>query len=398
MSGDAGWRTRSRASAKRRASYAISALSRRGENRERRERRQLRSHRHQRQQQRCDQQPLPVQRADVAQPERDVRQQVEGGAAQHRDRRHQLQGLLHVSQGLLQAERQQHDAGDHREVEIRIGVARDLVSLPALGGARQPPRRHQRHHVEVQPPHGGRDDDAEHGRGDDTGVHAGLGTDADGHDGLAERDDHDQAVALGEVRRHQLPSLGAEEVRLGHVQHQGQSPQGALQRAVEEGCRDQEAHSDRRSPGEPDHRLPQPGIVAAGEHEERDLRPAHDPIGAREEQSLRVECLRHAQRRHEERRHRREHHQAHGALLRIHDAGQPRIAGPGPPQHAEDQQSLRQALPRRIAHHQRRALRQRQHEHQVEEQLEGGHVLLLAHHGCQPWPPAGRGGAHRGVG
>jgi len=40
-----------------------------------------------------------------------------------------------------------------------------------------------------------------------------LGAHADGDDRLAERDDHDEAVALGEMVRLELPALCAEEVR-----------------------------------------------------------------------------------------------------------------------------------------------------------------------------------------
>jgi hypothetical protein len=72
----------------------------------------------------------------------------------------------------------------------------------------QPPLGDQRHDVEVQPPQRRRDDDAERGGGHDAGLDLEpLGADADGDDRLAERDDDDQPVALGEVAGHELPPL-----------------------------------------------------------------------------------------------------------------------------------------------------------------------------------------------
>ena len=57
-------------------------------------------------------------------------------------------------------------------------------------------------------------------------------------------------------------------------------------------------------------------------------------------------------------------------LLGVDDARQPRVADPRPPQHAEHEQPLREPLPGRLVGHQRRALGQREHEDEVEEQLE----------------------------
>ena len=60
-----------------------------------------------------------------------------------------------------------------------------------------------------------------------------LGADADGDDRLAEGDDHDEAVAFGEVGGHELPPVGAEEERPGDVEGEGDEPQHALRGAVE---------------------------------------------------------------------------------------------------------------------------------------------------------------------
>ncbi len=47
---------------------------------------------------------------------------------------------------------------------------------------------------------------------------------ADRDDRLAERDQHDQPEALGEVARHEPPAVEAEELRAAHVEHQREQP------------------------------------------------------------------------------------------------------------------------------------------------------------------------------
>jgi hypothetical protein len=113
------------------------------------------------------------------------------------------------------------------------------------------------------------------------------------------------------------------------------------------------------------------------------VREPHDRIGAGEDQAGVAERLGHAQPDDEQRRHRDEDHDPDGVLLGVHDARQPRVADPRPPQHTEHEQPLRQPLPRRLVGHQRRALRQREHEHEVEEQLQRADRVPLARGGPQ---------------
>ena len=72
-----------------------------------------------------------------------------------------VQVLVHVAEGLLEAERDEHDAGHHRQVQIGERVARDGVLLAPRRRVREPPRGDQRDDVEVQPEERGRDDHAE---------------------------------------------------------------------------------------------------------------------------------------------------------------------------------------------------------------------------------------------
>ena len=179
-------------------------------------------------------QPLLVERVDVAPAERDVGEQVERCAAEQRDRRDQLERVLDVLERLLHAERDQHDPGDHREVQERVGVARDPVLLAARlrrcrAVARPRARRRRSRATTSRRPRR-----PERGGGDDAGVDACPGADADRDDRLAERDDDDQPVALGEVAWHQLPALRAEQHRPAHVERERERPQRALRRPVGE--------------------------------------------------------------------------------------------------------------------------------------------------------------------
>jgi hypothetical protein len=167
--------------------------------------------------------------------------------------------------------------------------------------------------VDVQPPQRRDHRRPDHRRGHDAGVHVELRAGADGHDRLAQRDDHDQPVALGEVARHELPSLGAEEEGAAGVEQQREPPERELQRPVGEGGRHEQPRPERGAGGEAQHRPPQRGVVAAGEHEEEDVRDAHRGVGGGEEAAGALERGRHAEGRDQQRGHRAEHCQPYRA-------------------------------------------------------------------------------------
>ena len=159
--------------------------------------------------------------------------------------------------------------------------------------------------------------------------------------------------------------------------------------------------------GQPEDRVAQRVVLGAGEHEERDLGAAHDAVDQREGERQVAEGFRHAERDEQQRRHRAEDDQAHRALLGVDHAGQPGVAGPGPPEHAEHQQALGQARPGRVVRHQRRALGDRQHEDEVEEELQRRYPLAFAQGGAEagaacfarrrPSPPSSQAVARRGL-
>ena len=59
----------------------------------------------------------------------DQPQEVEGDAGEQREGRHQLERVIDVAECLLQAEGEEDDPGDHREVQVRVGVSREFVAL-----------------------------------------------------------------------------------------------------------------------------------------------------------------------------------------------------------------------------------------------------------------------------
>ena len=94
-------------------------------------------------------------------------------------------------------------------------------------------------------------------------------------------------------------------------------------------------------------------------------------VRAGEQQRVVAERVRHAQRHDQHRRHRGEHREPHRALLGVDDARQPGVADPRPPQHRR----ARAGPSPSPAHVGSRAISavhwvMREHEHEVEEQLE----------------------------
>ena len=115
----------------------------------------------------------------------------------------------HVRKGRLDAECEDDDPRDHRQVQVGEGVAghpgpNRLVGLAKL------PLGDGRDDVEVDPPERRDDRDAQQCRDDDSGSEPAC-ADAEGDDRLAEGDDDDQAVTFCEVGRIDAPVLRAAE-------------------------------------------------------------------------------------------------------------------------------------------------------------------------------------------
>jgi hypothetical protein len=240
------------------------------------------------------------------------------------------------------------------------------------------PFSHECDDVEVEPPERGGHRGSKYGRRNDAGIDVRVGTHPDRDDRLSEGDDDDEPMPLGEVARRQPPSLGAEEEGLGYIERQGDRPKKALKSAVSSRGDEQKRNADRCSACEAECRPHEAWVVTSQEHEEGDVRGAHDAVRTREEQSGVVERARDAKRRDEKCGHRGEDHDANCSLLGIDNARKPGVADPRPPQNPEDKEAAREPLPRRGRGHQCSALCDREDEDEIKEELERRNSFTLA--------------------
>ena len=81
-----------------------------------------------------------AKRARDAHAERDVGRQVECRPAAEAKRRHRGQLVADVGEGRLRRERKQDDAGDHRQMQVRVEVPRQGDARRAASVAKQPLR------------------------------------------------------------------------------------------------------------------------------------------------------------------------------------------------------------------------------------------------------------------
>ena len=119
-------------------------------------------------------------------------------------------------------------------------------------------------------------------------------------------------------------------------------------------------------------------VASAGDGVQHQMRDPNHRVGARKEERVVAEDVRHRQRCDQHRPHRPEHRDPDDALLGVDRVRQPGVRGPGPPEHAEHEQALSQTCPGRVGDHEPRHLRDREDEDQVEEELERGDALLGA--------------------
>ena len=136
-----------------------------------------------------------------------------------------LSGSSRSSERLLQPEGQEDDPEDHQRVQVAVRVAGERVAL-GPGRLREPLLGGQGHDVEVEPPQRGHHHHAEDAGGDDGGGVRLLGRgQAQRDDRLTERDDDDEAVPLGEVRRADVPALGPGDQRRRSRQDERDRPE-----------------------------------------------------------------------------------------------------------------------------------------------------------------------------
>ena len=128
---------------------------------------------------------------------------------------------------------------------------------------------------------------------------------------------------------------------------------------------------------EPDEGAVAVGIAAASEGRQGEMDEADEQVGDAEQDGLASKRFRNRQRDDEHRRGRSEHRQPDAALVHVHRAGQRGIGGPRPPERREDEHPAKDSVPRRVVSEQLRDLRDREHENEVEEELERCDLVFL---------------------
>ena len=282
-----------------------------------------------------------------------------------------------MRQRRLHCKREEDDPGHHRQMQVGVDIPRKRRSaLRRFGRPAAAGRGSGR--VEVREPERRRDGEPEH-RGDD---HAGVESavaiaEADRDQGFADRDDHYQPVTFDEVRRLRAasrsspPSERPEEAdcERGHPEHRLQPPwtnPATMIRAAPP----RPAGMIRRIAAE------QVSIAALRDRVQRDMHDVHDQERDPEYQTVAAERFGNGERGHEHPCHRnrealptpRPHRDRRYSSTR-HTPPTPTRAWPG--SGAPDRVRARSDCGQ-----ERRDLREREHEDEIEEQLERRDALL----------------------
>ncbi len=277
------------------------------------------------------------------------------------------------------------DAGHDRDVQVGVGVAREPA---AVISPRQEPLRAPSDLVEVQPPQRRRRRERHHQRCPVREIQhqrrcGGAGDD----DRLAQRDDDEELEPLREVRRLDLPVGGRRAAQPGRpvangrrhvVDCQRRDPQpGAGARRREPAGQPQ--HARDQAPGQDPPKDDVEGVVARCRVDVEGV-PRHlqQDVGAGEQRREPAEGLGDGDRHQQAGCHHHQQHQPHQHRLGIEPVGHPGGVDPGPPHDQQQEQRLQGAAQRQVMKQQVAELRHREHEDQVEEQLQPGRPLLLA--------------------
>ena len=292
------------------------------------------------------------------------------------------------------AARHVHERREQRQVRIGEGHDRSSVVLELL--TREP--------LEVDPPQAGGDTKPGHGDGDDAGTPGRLhGPAAHGHDQLAEHDQREQPEPLRDVRRvhGDVPMQPRVERRHAEVEQDGDGPDHGAPRRRQRGRHEPQRHAERvDAPVPPDQRS-RFRRVSIGAHvqrdedsperRERDREPGVAPLGD-------VGDL---HREREQREHLREGRDPERQVVGVEAVGVEAEPLPGEEHREEETARERRAVPVRVVDEEVRELRDRDDEHEVEEELEPRGMPLALPLGRrpkarrpEPAPGFGCGGRH----
>ena len=214
---------------------------------------------------------------------------------------------------------------------------------------------------------------------DHSGVQLEPGADADRDDRLAEGDQDDQPVPLGEMLRRDPPAAPQTDHEWAEVvDREREHPHGDARVSLEEARDHEQRGAEQPGRREPEKRAATVRIVASDDGRENEMKEADEEVGEAEQHSVVSESARHRQGDAEHRRHRGKHRQSDAALVDVQRARQPCVTGPRPPDRRKDEHPVEHSAPSRVVREQARDLRDREHEDEVEEELERRDLVLVA--------------------
>ena len=303
------------------------------------------------------------QTAEQAQP-----QQVRRGAGGDAPGGPGREVLLRMRDRSLQTRSGQDDAGHQDEDAEGVGVER-FAGLALLRHRGERLRSRLVVAVEVEPPEGGGQGQPEQRRDDrDRLVQPSLGADSEVHYRFAQGDDHDQPVALGEVRRSELEAGLRTAQGGGNEDAEGRTPEDEIGWARgPSGRQDQQSASEVERQDGPD----RPGRPAGlGHREHPGVDQDQRQIGDAEDDAVAAEGLGHRDRGDQQGGHPGQHQESPEGGRGRDVVGEPGEAVVHPPEHDQDEPGLDDVgRPGRLPEH-RGELGQREDEDQVEEQLQ----------------------------
>ncbi len=148
-------------------------------------------------------------------------------------------------------------------------------------------------------------------------------------------------------------------------------------RVVRESREEDQHRPEQRPRRKSEHRAEEVASPPAGKGVERQVHRTDDEEGGAEEDAVVVEHTGHRQCRDEHRDQRHEQRGADEGLLGVDGVRQPGVGGPGPPERREHEHAATDSGERRVSSEQRRDLREREHEDEVEEELSRGDAVLV---------------------
>ena len=201
-------------------------------------------------------------------------------------------------------------------------------------------------------------------------------------------------MPLGEVLGRDPPTAPhADHDRAEVVDRQRDEPDRDALVSLEEAGDHEQGGAEDRGRREPENRAAAVRIVASDSGGEDEMKEADKQIRDAEQHGVVAKGARHRQGDAEHRAHRAEHHQPDASLVDIHRARQPRVRAPRPPERRENEHPAEDSTPCRVVREQDRDLCQREHEDQVEEELERCDLVLVG--ALEPFLRLGH--AHRAI-